>query len=507
MMPAVMVTPRGQRELERTASWVSVRSGLAWLIGTWVVLTLGGVGVQLQAMRLAPALAVRDPGAMVVMAMVSMGYQAFYALVALAMVVALVRLTRVPPATRAVTPALVATASFALVCVLGFALLFGVSGGSSEGISAKQLWVLVAAARAAGLTALFLALTRMARFLGAAAPGVEVGLAFAFVAIDTGVPLYRLLTSAAGAQPASQRTLLLVVQIVLAALFVDLARRVRRAARASASEEGAAPPPAAQAEEGAEEREEEEAEDETAERVKAPPPEPAPPPARSRNLAALLVLVMVALFPAWDALFAATSVGALSDAVRGAPGTEAPTTALGFSAGALLAAVLVRQLMASSPYGARGVFLLALLGVAAYAVPRTYEIALWRSHQIDAWPICETGLDADGNLPSLESIYRGPYDGPRLPSGEPCTQAAERRDQHGAFAPRGEFSDGIVQIGTRFPDDRKRVLWAALVWVIASGWAAVLVWRAAEAGRAPPARADDEADEPVSETSTDDDDR
>ncbi|GMV13584.1 MAG: hypothetical protein AMXMBFR56_18080 [Polyangiaceae bacterium] len=499
-----MVTPRGQRELERTASWRSVRSGLGWLIGLWLVLTLAGVGVQLQSMRLAPAVAAKDPGALVVMTMVSMGYQAFYFLVSLGLVVALLRVTRVPPATGAVTPALVATASFVLVGLLSFALLFGLGGGSSEGISGKQMWVLVAAARAAGLTALILALTRMSSFLGARVPQAVTGAAFAFVAVDTGVPLYRLLASAADAQPSGQRAFLLVIQIALAALVIDFSRRVRRAAASLASAELEAPPEP----EPEDEDDEEEAEDEPPPSERKAAPQAAPPPSGvAQNLVALLVFSMLALFPLWDAVTQAQSVGALTDAVRGAPGTETPSTTLLFGAGAVFAALLVRKLVATSPYGARGVFALALLVAFAYAAPRAYDAALWRSHQVDSWPVCETGLDVEGNLPNVESIYRGPYDGPRLPTGEPCTLAAERRDQHGINAPRGEFSDGIVQIGTRFPDDRRRVLWGALGWLLVSGLAATLIWRAAAAPRPALEKDRRDVDEPVSETSPEDDSR
>jgi len=494
MMPP-MVTPRGQRELERTASWVAVRRGLGWLIGMWVVLTLAGVGVQLQSMRLAPLLALKDPGALVLMAMVSVGYQGFYALASLALAAALLRLTRVPPATGAVTPALVATVCFVLVTLLGFALLFGATGGSSEGISQKELWVLVAAARAGGLVALVLALTRMASALGARVPQAFAGACFAFVAIDVGFPLYRLLSGATDAQAPTQRTALLVVQILLAVLLIELARRVRRASAQLARDEVAAPPPDPAAKE--------EAKDVPGPAAR-PAAEPRPVSEASRVLAPVLLFVLVAIFPAWDALGAASSVGALSDAVRGAVGTQPPTTALLFAAGGVGAALLLRQLMGSSPYGARGVFALVVLVVAGYAVPRTYEVALWRSHQVDAWPVCETGVDVDGNLPTVESVYRGAYDGSRLTSGEPCIQAAERRDEHAARAPRGDFSDGIVQIGTRFPDDRKRVLWGTLAWLVLAGLCAVLVWRAADAQR--PAVSETRAESADARAADDEDD-
>ena len=438
-----MVTARGRRELARTASWISVRSGLGWLIGVWVVLTLGSAGVQLQSMQLAAGVAAKDPGALVVMTLVSVGFQGFYTVSSVALVAALLRLTRVPPSTRAVTPALVAAGAFVVVGLASVALLLGAGGGGSESISTRELWVLAASARAVGLVALVLALARMAAALDARAPQSEVGAAFAFVVIDTAFPLHRLLASSVAAQNETQRGILLVVQIALAALLIDLARRVRRAAAS------ARPDPAVEVDEPPIEPE--------SEPESAPPaPRPAPAGAGSRNLAASLVLVLVALFPCWDALSAATSVGALSDAVRGAPGTEAPTTALLFVAGAVGAALIVRQLLASSPYGARGVFLLAALAALAYAVPRTYDVARYRSSLVDAWPVCETGLDHDGNLPIAADIYRGVYDGPRLAAGEPCTRAAERRDQHEEMAPRGDFGDGIVQIGSRFPDDRRR---------------------------------------------------
>ena len=189
-----MVTARGRRELARTASWSSVRSGLSWLIGAWLVLTLGSVGVQLQNMQLAPGIAAKDPGALIVMTVVSAGYQLFYVLVSVALVVALVRLTRVPPSSRAVTPAVVATFSFVLVGLASLVLLLGMGSRSSEAISERELWLLAAVARTAGLLALGLALTRMAATLRVRLPPAAVGATFAFVLIDTAFPLHRLLT-------------------------------------------------------------------------------------------------------------------------------------------------------------------------------------------------------------------------------------------------------------------------------------------------------------------------
>ena len=180
-----MVTARGRRELARTASWSSVRSGLSWLIGAWLVLTLGSVGVQLQNMQLAPGIAAKDPGALIVMTVVSAGYQLFYVLVSVALVVALVRLTRVPPSSRAVTPAVVATFSFVLVGLASLVLLLGMGSRSSEAISERELWLLAAVARTAGLLALGLALTRMAAALRVRLPPAAVGATFAFVLIDT----------------------------------------------------------------------------------------------------------------------------------------------------------------------------------------------------------------------------------------------------------------------------------------------------------------------------------
>lgn len=470
MMRITMVTARGQRELERTASWVSVRSGLSWLIGIWIVLTLGGAAVQLQSLRLAPALSARDPGALVLMAMTSVGYQVFYSLVVLALVMALVRLTRVPPATGAVGPALIATTCFVVVSLGSFAILFGVSGGSSEGISTRELWILVAAARAGGLVALVLALGRMARALDASVPQSVLGAAFAFVAVDAGIPLYRILASAVDAQPAGQRAVLLVIQLLLAAVVIDLARRVKRAARAAAESElirpAGEPEPQGQADSGLEADDRDEAGDEPDEAPLGEGRPATPGSDAARNAAFVLVLAMVAVFPVWDTLAAGHE--------------ESPVRAILMSLGALVAALLVRQLMLSSPYGARGVFALAVLGALAYAAPRAWESATLRSHQIDAWPVCETGLDLEGNLPGIESTYRGPYDGPRLPSGEPCVLAAERRDQHTATSPRGDFGDGIVQIGTRFPDDRRRVLFGSLAWILIAVVAGFLIWRAAE---------------------------
>jgi hypothetical protein len=267
---------------------------------------------------------------------------------------------------------------------------------------------------------------------------------------------------------------MLLMQMVLAVLLVDLARRVRRASTAVAREEPALPEPEPPPADGAEHDH-----GDSEPLLGAPAPERLAAAGASRTLAGLAVLLTLAALPVWDALSERGSAAALASALIGAAGTELPTSALAFTLGGVGAGLVVRQLMLTAPYGARAAFAISFIASLAYAVPRTYEAAVWRSHQVDAWPVCETGVDVDGNLPSVESIYRGEYDGPRLPSAEPCTLAAERRDQHGELSPRGDFTDGMVQIGSRFPDDRRRHLWGTLGWAVVGALGAAWVLRAA----------------------------
>lgn len=483
-----MVTARAKRELERTASWSSVRSGLGWFAGAWLVLTVAGVGVQLHSLRLAPGVAARDPSAMLALAIASYSYQAVYAVLAIVVAVALLRITRVPPSTRAVTPALIAAVSFVAVVVLTVALLLGVSGGSSESMSTRELWSLVGAARAVGLLALVLAFARIGKSLERPLAPVLVGACFALAAVDAGFPLYRLWSVREGAAPTTERSGLILVQVALAIALVDAARRVRAAVTPEARAEAERP-----REPESDTPVEEEDEPGSEPDARAPTPHaPSELPPAFRNLAALAVFGLVGLLPMWDAVLAANSVGALGDALTGAPGTEWPKVGLAMCVGGALAALVLRRWVQTAPYAARGLLLLAVLASLGYSAPVVLDAARFRSRQIDGWPVCETGLDTEGNLPNLDSIYRGTYDGPRLPTGEPCTLAAERRDRHAESAPHGELTDGLIQIGSRFPDDRRRVFWGSAIWSVLTVFAFFWVWRAAEYVSSTAARRDRE---------------
>ena len=126
-----MVTEHATSELERGASWPAVRAGLTLLTVTWLVATVLGVAVQLAAMQLDPALRLREPGAVGMLAVSSLVYQLLYTFIAVSIVVSAVKLTRTPPATGVITPALVAAASYVLVLLVNAVLLVSSFGGES----------------------------------------------------------------------------------------------------------------------------------------------------------------------------------------------------------------------------------------------------------------------------------------------------------------------------------------------------------------------------------------
>jgi hypothetical protein len=189
------------------------------------------------------------------------------------------------------------------------------------------------------------------------------------------------------------------------------------------------------------------------------------PTTNAMALAAALAAAAVALLPLWDA------TGQSDNRMR----------ALGFAVGAVVGGYALFRLTQSAPYGARALFALMALASVAYAGLTASEIALRRSQEIDAWPVCETGLDVRGNLvPNLPAPSTG-YDGPRLANGVPCTGAAERRDEHAERSPEGNIQDGLIQVGIRFSQDRARIFAGTLAAVLALIASGVIVARAARA--------------------------
>jgi hypothetical protein len=472
-----MVTRRAQQELERSASWPAVASGLRWLAVVWGAFTLLSVVLQLLALQLGTMARAGDPGALGSYALISFLSQGAYSLLAALLVVAAAKLTRAPPKAAAVMPAVVAGVGFLLAALVN-AVLWVAERVAPEARTMdvgqiEQLWITLAAARAVALTALILALLRLARATAVRLHPIVAGSAFALAWIDTGYPLWRVLSGTrAAAQPASARGGLLLVQVLLAVLLVDLARRVRRGVRALPAAPPS-PPPAKGSER----------EPRGARASSAPDEAPAslaPPSAAALWTMAVATGLAVALLPIWDAVLATSSLAAFKAEISGAPGTVFPSTALGFAAAGVVLGVMVGRVAPRAPFAARAVFLLAALLALGYAGVTGIDVALDRSRRIDEWPVCETNLDVRGDLLKPESVFRGRYSGPRLSSGEPCTAAAERRDLHQQQSPGGTVQDGLIQIATRFPDDRARVLYGSLAVLLALGVGGWLVFRAAE---------------------------
>jgi hypothetical protein len=198
------------------------------------------------------------------------------------------------------------------------------------------------------------------------------------------------------------------------------------------------------------------------------PIETAPLPAPTKTTLTLVSLLMagvVAVLPIWDAFSQ----------------PDLRVRSVAFCIAAVVFGFSLWRTSQSAPYGARAVFALMALISIAYAAVTASEIAVLRSHEIDSWPVCETGLDVRGNIVPHWQVRETGYDGPRLESGIPCTRAAERRDEHAELEPGGNVQDGLVQIGIRFRTDRFRIFAGTFAIVVAMIVSGVLVARAARA--------------------------
>ena len=196
--------------------------------------------------------------------------------------------------------------------------------------------------------------------------------------------------------------------------------------------------------------------------------------AKRKLLTAALTLGAVSVLPLWDAV-ASGWFGPLP------PADPQPAwLVLGLPALGVFAAIAIARILDRSPYAARGVFALAVSCGLIYAGSSAYESALARSHEVDAWPVCETWLGPDGEPVEIHPSPHPPtHDGPHLDNGQPCTQAVELRHKHRAEHPRGDLRDGIVQIWLRFRDERGRFFGGTLWVLLSAGVAGWFVFREA----------------------------
>jgi hypothetical protein len=141
-----------------------------------------------------------------------------------------------------------------------------------------------------------------------------------------------------------------------------------------------------------------------------------------------------------------------------------------------LAGLLLFHALASDAYRARLIVAgAAVIGI-GYAAMTLSTTALQRSKLVDQFPVCESGE------PPAEPLSRpllSPVEGPRLDSGAPCTQAAERRADHIEEYPQGSFQDGVIQIARRFSGDRPRAFGGTGFALLALLFSGIMVFRAA----------------------------
>ncbi len=457
---------RGRRELVKTSSWRSVRRGLRLLVIVWVLLTLAGVLVQVLTADLSMRVRLGDRQAAANLALWSFGHQAAYTLFAIALVVVGVRITRAPPESKAIPPALTAAVAFGLVVILN--VVVGISQHAPEGARATsdealRSWLtLLTAARGIGVVGLLLAAQRLCAAVekprGFWLSRVAIGLAV----LDGVVPIYRLLAhdsaSVADTRPWLYRGFVLGLQLAVAFFVIDTAVQAYREAPDSEAEpvdedddeerdddddeEQDEEEPEAEVEPPVEEKEEEEEPEDPDEE------EPTPQSPRERLVGAVALVMGIGLLPLWDAL----RRGGFGDALSGAAGTTFPVETVVYLAGSVLAALVVHRSMSRSPYGARVVFGISAAIALLYLGRTGWHTAVSRSHQVDGWAVCETMAGPDGEIvepnPSFDPTA---YDGPRLPSGQPCSALIEERADHRAEHPEGSFRDGLVQNLAVFP--------------------------------------------------------
>ena len=481
-----------QAALVREASVRIARRGLRLLARTWVVLTLVSVAAQLYSTHLLQVSSVateEKAGMLLALLFANLAYLAIYVVLSLPLTVGALRVTRVPPQTRALGPSLAATLGFGASAVLTLVLLLSNlatdEARTASEATVQSYWVLLALARIVALVGLALALIRLARFAKAPLSSLRGGALMALAAIDSLIPLWRVLSHAPPAlqleHPWLYRALLTSIQLALALLLVQTLSQVRAALAPFEEKEPKAPaeaepeaepvaPPAEEPEEPEPAEEEPEPEppapsvrdDSAADRH---PPEPTSP---GRRLAAvILVALSLTVLPLWDASWHHVVAGRHAW----------PWVLL---AVAVVGSLLLYRTLSSRPYAARLVFLL-LAGIAgAYTLVSLAEVATARSQSIDAWPVCETATGVDGEYIDLDQLpIHDNVEGPKLETGEACVLAAERRNEHRQRYPHGNLQDGIVQIAIRFPFDRGRFLWGTGLELLALALAGFWVFRAA----------------------------
>jgi len=201
----------------------------------------------------------------------------------------------------------------------------------------------------------------------------------------------------------------------------------------------------------------------------------------------------LALLPIWDGMDRYGMLRALSGSGLGSSGAgpSIPLSTLMFAAaGVSVAVALIRR------PGRRVIFWAAALVGGAYLINSGMETALRRSAAVNYWPVCEEWKPTETQRWLMEHAPRAPsFDGPHLPTGDPCNPAAEKRSIHD----KESVPDGIIQIMKRFPKDRLRIFGGSLSVVVAFVAGGLLLWRGAPIEAAPGAgegaRSEDEGGE------------
>ena len=442
--------------------WRSVRGGLTLLAVTWTLLTLLSVATRLWSLRAAGVVSPDEQRALaLVFALFGLGYQIAYGVLAGVLAAAAVRLTRAPEDSGAVGPALVAAVCFGglmlSVLTLVSATLTPPEERQLSETAISGFWIAALVLRTLALGALVLALTRLARRLQAPLAAAMVGALFGTLALDTVAAALGLL-----GKRESGGVVLIALQLVFAALLVIVAWRLRKNVRPLAVEE-------AELEEKApsEEPNADAAEELDAEPIPKSDPEPDISPA-GRVGATILLAIGVGLLPIWDAL---------DPRARLELDGQSPMLSMGVGLSGVFLAWILYGTLGSHAYRARLVVAAAALVGIGYGAMTLHVNAIERSRLVDRFPVCESGESPRGH--GLLRPMLSPVDGPRLPSGVPCTAAAERRLEHLEDHPTGSFQDGIVQITKRFPGDRPRALWGSAACLLALLLSGVLVWRSA----------------------------